>query len=258
MALAMFLIFRQHEGLLAILHNLLLAFWGMRLGVFLFQRERQSSSQGTARTVEEQYGGVSLPRKFVIWLGVSVLYVLMFLPGLYQSAGFSIPTSAWAILTQAAGLLLMVAGAVIEGLADHQKSTFKQHAPQAFCNVCLYRWVRCPNYLGEILFWLGSLDHGHRILFHAGSLDRVSGWPDLPDPDHARLCPPAGALSRKALRRPACVSGIRANGAGAFPLCIGVHIAKYPGVFRISSKSIHFPCTLWKRTNSSGIAGGMP
>ncbi len=156
MALAVLLIFRQHEGVLPLLHNLLLALWGARLGVFLFQREKQSSFQGTARTVNAQYAGVSLPRKCAIWLGVSVLYVLMFLPGLYQSAGFSIRSSAWAVLTQNAGLLLMVAGVVIEGLADHQKSAFKRHAPQIFCNVGLYRWVRCPNYLGEILFWIGN------------------------------------------------------------------------------------------------------
>ncbi len=165
MALVVVLIFHQREGVMPLMHNLLLVLWGVRLGVFLFQRERQSSFQRTARTVKEQYGGVSLPRKFAIWLGVSVLYLLMFLPGLYQSAGFSIRTSAWAILTQAAGLLLMVAGIIIEGLADHQKSAFKRHAPQAFCNVGLYGWVRCPNYLGEILFWVGNWTMG--ILFYS-------------------------------------------------------------------------------------------
>ncbi len=164
MALAVLFIFRQHEGVLPIVHNLLLSLWGVRLGGFLYQRERQSSFQGTARTMNEQYGGVSLPRKFAIWLGVSVLYLQMFLPGLYQSAGFSIQSSAWAVLTQAAGLLLMVAGILIEGLADHQKSAFKRHAPQAFCNVGLYRWVRCPNYLGEILFWVGNWTMG--IVFY--------------------------------------------------------------------------------------------
>ena len=160
MAIAVLLIFPQHGGLIAILHNLLLALWGVRLGFFLFRRERQSSFQQTARTVNGQYGNVSLPQKFVIWLGVSVLYVLMFLPNLYQSADYSIRASAWAILTQAAGLLLMVAGIITEGLADYQKSAFKRFSPQAFCNVGLYRWVRCPNYLGEILFWIGSWTMG--------------------------------------------------------------------------------------------------
>ncbi len=145
---------------MSLFHILLLALWGVRLGFFLLQRERQSSFQGTARTVNERYASVSFPRQFAIWIGVSVLYVLMFLPGLYQSASLSIHTSAWTIFTQTAGLLLMVFGVGLEGLADHQKSMFKQHSPNSFCNVGLYRWVRCPNYLGEILFWVGNWTMG--------------------------------------------------------------------------------------------------
>ncbi len=164
MALAVVFVFRQHGGVMSLFHILLLALWGVRLGFFLLQRERQSSFQGTARTVNERYASVSFPRQFAIWIGVSVLYVLMFLPGLYQSAGFSIRPFAWAILTQAGGMLVMVVGLIMEGLADHQKSTFKRQSPQAFCDVGLYRWVRFPNYLGEILFWIGNWAMG--IIFY--------------------------------------------------------------------------------------------
>jgi len=37
-----------------------------------------------------------------------------------------------------------------------QKSAFKARQPDRFCDVGLYRFVRCPNHLGEMLFWTGG------------------------------------------------------------------------------------------------------
>ena len=51
---------------------------------------------------------------------------------------------------------IITIGLALEGLADRQKSAFKAENPNTFCSVGLYRWVRCPNYLGEIIFWVGN------------------------------------------------------------------------------------------------------
>ena len=45
---------------------------------------------------------------------------------------------------------------VLEAVSDKQKSDFKAEFPKQYCGVGLYRWVRCPNYLGEITFWVGN------------------------------------------------------------------------------------------------------
>ena len=54
---------------------------------------------------------------------------------------------------QIAGLLFMGSGLVIEALSDKQKSDFKAQFPKQYCNVGLYRWVRCPNYFGFSKFF---------------------------------------------------------------------------------------------------------
>jgi steroid 5-alpha reductase family enzyme len=80
----------------------------------------------------------------------------MFSPSLFGL--IALPESSARIysLIQIAGLLLMGGGLVLEALADKQKSDFKAKFPEKYCNVGLYRWVRCPNYLGEIAFWVGN------------------------------------------------------------------------------------------------------
>jgi steroid 5-alpha reductase family enzyme len=174
MGLATIFIFRQNIHFLSLLQNLLLLVWGLRLGIFLLQREIRPSFQEQARETADQYGSTSLPRKIAIWLGVSVLYVAMFLPGL-ASAGSQPPgVSIGLVITRALGLFLMVGGLVIEALADWQKSAFKARFPKVYCTVGLYGWVRCPNYLGEILFWLGNWVMGlffyHTVLVWIASL----------------------------------------------------------------------------------------
>jgi len=156
MALATIFLFRQHIAILSLLQNLLLVIWGLRLGIFLLQREIQPSFRTQANETDQQYGGIGTGRKFAVWLGVSILYVAMFLPALAGAANLARPVSPGARITQCSGLLLMMVGLVIEALADRQKSVFKARNPKEFCKAGLYGWVRCPNYLGEILFWLGN------------------------------------------------------------------------------------------------------
>lgn len=156
MALATLFIFRQHLTLLSGLQSLMLTLWGMRLGIFLLRRKIQPSFQKHSQAVTAQYAGVSYPLKIVIWLGVSLLYVAMFLPALYSTALVQTPNPMPASPSQMIGLCLMIGGLVIEALADWQKSVYKTRCPQSFCNRGLYRWIRCPNYLGEIIFWLGN------------------------------------------------------------------------------------------------------
>jgi steroid 5-alpha reductase family enzyme len=64
------------------------------------------------------------------------------------------PTFSAGIIT--AGIV-MFAGTVLEGLADHQKQRSKEAAPERFVAVGLFARWRHPNYLGEILFQLGLI-----------------------------------------------------------------------------------------------------
>ncbi|MBR5265342.1 MAG: DUF1295 domain-containing protein, partial [Clostridia bacterium] len=40
--------------------------------------------------------------------------------------------------------------------------------PKRFCDTGLFKIVRCPNYLGEMIFWTGVLISGLNILSGAG------------------------------------------------------------------------------------------
>lgn len=51
----------------------------------------------------------------------------------------------------------MLSGIVLESAADLQKSAQKKVNPNRFCDKGLYSFVRCPNYLGEVLTWTGVL-----------------------------------------------------------------------------------------------------
>jgi steroid 5-alpha reductase family enzyme len=65
----------------------------------------------------------------------------------------SVPLGLFAWL----GLVLWVAGFVIEVVADQQKSTFRTWPENRdkFMNTGLWTWSRHPNYFGEIMLWTG-------------------------------------------------------------------------------------------------------
>ena len=58
----------------------------------------------------------------------------------------------------------MVCGVILEFIADWQKSAAKKINSHRFVDTGLYRFVRCPNYLGELLIWTGMLLTGTTAL----------------------------------------------------------------------------------------------
>ena len=155
------------------LQNIFLVLWGIRLGVYLVQREVRESYRKELKNIHQRSAGMSWMIKVLIWVSVSLLYVLMFSPSLFGLIALPGSSSRIYDLTQIAGLLLMGGGLVLEALSDKQKSDFKAKFPEKYCNVGLYRWVRCPNYLGEIIFWLGNWVMG--IMIYDTPLRWVAG-----------------------------------------------------------------------------------
>ncbi len=154
---------RANLDLLSAVQILLLAAWGLRLGIFIVQRQGQATYRRQLEGNQAYDRGLTLAKRVPIWIGVALLYVAMFSPALYpltDGPRHSIGVTA----LRCVGAGVMLAGVVLEAAADQQKAAAKVREPKRFVDSGLYCWVRCPNYLGEILVWTGSLVMGAPFL----------------------------------------------------------------------------------------------
>lgn len=125
--------------------------YGLRLGVFLWRREM--GNEAYRKVLATKVGnepGIVL--KVLAWVFISALYVCE-TTGLHQRLANGTPDNAAIWI----GVAIMVVGAVVEAVADHQKSAQKAKRPDMVATEGLFKFVRCPNYLGEIVFWTGVL-----------------------------------------------------------------------------------------------------
>jgi steroid 5-alpha reductase family enzyme len=173
MAVAGLVLFRQNLAWYSLLHSLALGFYGLRLGTYLLKRESQPAYKKELASFKERAEGIDFFKSVGIWLGVSLLYVVMFSPNLFGLLDSSKSLTGLGLASQIIGLTVMFGGLGLEALADKQKSDFKAINPGQFCNVGLYQWVRCPNYLGEITFWIGNLIMG--MAFYSTLLPWILG-----------------------------------------------------------------------------------
>ncbi len=123
--------------------------YGLRLGTFLLKREMGNK---TYKKILDAKVGKEPPVfvKVVMWLMMGVIYICE-TAGLHFRMTNGSPDD-WALFV---GIAVMVLGAVIEARADKQKSAQKAKRPDMVATEGLFKMVRCPNYLGEILFWTG-------------------------------------------------------------------------------------------------------
>ena len=93
---------------------------------------------------------ISIGVKICIWTSCALLYALQVSP-----VFFRLENRAGTSVVCIVGVVIMACGIILESLADAQKSKSKAKNPNRFCDTGLYKIVRCPNYLGEVVFWTG-------------------------------------------------------------------------------------------------------
>lgn len=140
--------------------------YGCRLGGYLAYREFKMTSYNKNMKGEIKDGKtVPMGVKLAIWVTCAVLYVTQIAPVFYRLHNGS-GTNVWTYI----GAVIMVCGITLESAADIQKNKAKKVNPRRFVDTGLYRLVRCPNYLGEMIFWTGVLVSG------IGAISGVGQW----------------------------------------------------------------------------------
>ncbi len=134
--------------------------YGVRLSGFLLIRELKNASfrkTDVAKETLAKNGEKKMPVFVlaIIWISVTILYAAQVSPMLFRFTNGSTD-----IILPTIGFAVSVFGLVLETIADNQKSAQKKERPDMVATKGLYRIVRCPNYLGEILFWTGVFVSG--------------------------------------------------------------------------------------------------
>ena len=152
--------FHGGMGLPEWLGCILLFVYGLRLGGYLLIRERKSVGYRKVLNPElERSSKMPFFAKLALWVSCGLLYTLMTIP-LYFRLKNGVPADAMLWV----GLAVMACGIALEATADLQKTAAKKKNSRRFVDSGLYRIVRCPNYLGELLLWLGMLLTGTTAL----------------------------------------------------------------------------------------------
>jgi len=137
----------------------LLLFWSLRLGPFLFIRRLGANND--ERLEEFFKSPISL---YFLW---SMNSLWVFFTSLSMIIIFSSPNENEFGLIQWLGLIVWVTGYVIEVISDSQKTKFNKFNKGKFINIGLWKYIRHPNYLGEIIIWVGifiiSLNYIHSL-----------------------------------------------------------------------------------------------
>lgn len=164
--ITMLVFYNQTLTVANVLLSALLIVYGLRLSGYLAIRELKSVSYKKHMTSEIKDGKtVPFGVKCAIWITCALLYLTQVLPVLYRFSN----NAADSVMAYV-GIGVMAAGLILETAADLQKNAAKRKNPSRFVDTGLYRIVRCPNYLGEMIFWTGVLLSG------IGALNSVWQW----------------------------------------------------------------------------------
>ena len=121
----------------------MITFWGVRLGTYLFYRINKIGRDERFDKFRSNW-----VRFLRFWILQSISIWIIALPVMVFLAKSS--PKIWI-----GGFVIWVIGFILETIADYQKFQFKTQHKNEYMMSGLFRYVRYPNYLGEILCWLG-------------------------------------------------------------------------------------------------------
>ena len=130
--------------------------FGCRLGTYLLIRERKAAAYRKILYDPSLQKKKPIGVILSVWIFCALLYVGQVSPVALRLANTAkgLPVNdLWAWI----GSVMMACGVMLEAGADAQKSAAKKINSKRFVDTGLYKIVRCPNYLGELVIWTGAL-----------------------------------------------------------------------------------------------------
>ncbi|MGI9329667.1 MAG: DUF1295 domain-containing protein [Gammaproteobacteria bacterium] len=128
--------------------------YGARLFWFSWSRQNHQSYAPRMANVVKADEAMPLPVKFILWVNCTLLLTFHLMAVYFAT---TVSSLSFGIVL---GGVIMLAGTFIEGLADWQKQQVKNAAPDEPVLGGLFRHIRHPNYLGEILLQVGLIVAG--------------------------------------------------------------------------------------------------
>lgn len=157
----------MHGGALSVPSGLLILLavvYGARLAGYLLYREVRSANYRQAISYDAKKGSdYPLVASISIWISCVLLYVCQMSPVIVRVVLEAAGADAGGTIVWV-GIGIAALGLLMEAVADYQKSAAKRQNPHSVVRTGLYRLVRCPNYLGEVVFWSGILVSGTDVM----------------------------------------------------------------------------------------------
>ena len=167
---------RGGANIFYLLQCVLFVIYGIRLGGFLLIRELKNEKY---RAKAAEAGSDMKVPVFVaafMWIFCGSIYVCQSAGPVYRLLnGLAGNLNIFAYI----GIIISALGVYIEALADKQKGEAKAINPNMPAMHGLYKLCRCPNYLGEMLFWTGAIISGIGALQGAQWIVALIGYGEI-------------------------------------------------------------------------------
>ncbi|MBR3227480.1 MAG: DUF1295 domain-containing protein [Erysipelotrichaceae bacterium] len=130
--------------------SVLFVIYGYRLGGYILKRELTNAAYKKTLESTGSTKAMPLPVSIFMWIYSMLMYTAQTSAVTYRIMNRADDNFfAWL------GIIIMACAIIGEATADRQKSAAKKINPKRFCDTGLYKYVRCPNYFCEIMFWVG-------------------------------------------------------------------------------------------------------
>lgn len=143
-----FLWFQQADNLTHHLLLIMITLWGFRLGAYLFKRIHVMKKDARFDQMRKRFIAIA-----GFWFLQASSILILVIPVIVTFNKTTIQTHPIHLI----GFLIWAIGLLIETIADQQKFSFRQNKTNegSFIQSGLWKWLQHPNYLGEILCWIG-------------------------------------------------------------------------------------------------------